>query len=70
MASRRLENPPHTPGASRWWSAPARVATAPLALLRKAVQHTYTASPTWLLRLPGDQNSSDVDDAAERTSLR
>jgi hypothetical protein len=35
-------------GATRWWSAPARFPTAPLALVRKAVLHRHAAHETWL----------------------
>jgi hypothetical protein len=47
-----MERIPLTRGATRWWSAPARFATAPLTLLRKTVLDRYTANDAWLHHAP------------------
>jgi hypothetical protein len=40
-------------GATRWWSAPTRFPTAPLAALRKAALNHYTGANPWLHHVPG-----------------
>jgi len=39
-------------GATRWWSAPARFPTCPIALLRKSVPSQYVATDPWVHQAP------------------
>jgi hypothetical protein len=47
-----MERKPLSQAAPRWWLAPTRFAEAPLTLLRKAVQHYYPQSDTWVRHAP------------------
>jgi hypothetical protein len=47
-----MERNPLSRGTPRWWSAPTRFAEAPLTLLRKAVQHYYPQTETWVHHAP------------------
>jgi hypothetical protein len=47
-----MERNPLSQSAPRWWLAPTRFAHTPLKLLRKAVQHYYPQSDTWVRHAP------------------
>jgi hypothetical protein len=47
-----MERTPLSNDTPRWWLAPTRLAATPLTLLRKAVQHYYPQTQTWVHHAP------------------
>lgn len=54
-------------GATRWWSAPARFPTPPLALLRKAALNQYVVTNPWLQQAPLREQTEPSSPGALRT---
>jgi hypothetical protein len=61
-----MERNPFSKDTPRWWLAPTRFAGTPLTLLRKAVQHYYPQSQTWVHHAPVGIRAQVSGDLAPR----